>query len=195
MLAFICREIQQRGVGNLKANFRHPASPATPASTQYGLPSATQSGRKLLRSALPFSAHLRGFGAESARSFHLSSAHFSTAAEPKLPAADVRRSSRPVRNVAVIAHVDHGKTSLVDALLRQSRDAEGADAATDKLESMDSNPLEKERGITILSKCTSLVHGGMTYNLVDTPGHADFSGEVSNISGVLSRFYNVYSMY
>jgi GTP-binding protein len=83
-------------------------------------------------------------------------------------------SKKKQRNVAVIAHVDHGKTSLVDCLLKFSKE----DGVTG---SMDSNPLERERGITILAKCTSFRHNDILYNIVDTPGHADFSGEVERI--------------
>jgi GTP-binding protein len=84
-----------------------------------------------------------------------------------------------IRNVAIIAHVDHGKTTLVDALLRQS----GAFRENQKVEAqaMDSNELERERGITILAKCTSIVWQGTRINIVDTPGHADFGGEVERI--------------
>lgn len=80
------------------------------------------------------------------------------------------------RNVAIVAHVDHGKTTLVDALL-SSTDARTA--LNDRV--MDSNDLERERGITILSKVTSMPHGNKTINLVDTPGHSDFSGEVERV--------------
>jgi GTP-binding protein len=84
-----------------------------------------------------------------------------------------------LRNIAIIAHVDHGKTTLVDALLKQS----GAFRQNQKVESqaLDSNDLERERGITILAKCTSIVWGGRRINIVDTPGHADFGGEVERI--------------
>jgi GTP-binding protein len=84
-----------------------------------------------------------------------------------------------IRNVAIIAHVDHGKTTLVDALLRQS----GTFRANQKVDAqaMDSNELERERGITILAKCTSIVWQGTRVNIVDTPGHADFGGEVERI--------------
>lgn len=84
-----------------------------------------------------------------------------------------------IRNVAIIAHVDHGKTTLVDALLKQSN----IFRANEKIEErvMDSNALEKERGITILSKNTSVVHKGVKINIVDTPGHADFGGEVERV--------------
>ncbi len=84
-----------------------------------------------------------------------------------------------LRNIAIIAHVDHGKTSLIDVLLRQSgvfRDNQKVDERA-----MDSNDLERERGITILAKCTSVVWNGMRINIVDTPGHADFGGEVERI--------------
>jgi GTP-binding protein len=84
-----------------------------------------------------------------------------------------------LRNIAIIAHVDHGKTTLVDQMLRQS----GAFRANQQVveRALDSNELERERGITILAKCTSLVWGKTRINIVDTPGHADFGGEVERI--------------
>ncbi|MGH8164926.1 MAG: GTP-binding protein, partial [Rhodanobacteraceae bacterium] len=88
--------------------------------------------------------------------------------------------TRPdIRNVAIIAHVDHGKTTLVDAMLRQS----GVFREGQQVESrvMDSNPLERERGITILAKNTAIWHGDVKFNIVDTPGHADFGGEVERV--------------
>src|SRR6202171_4381968 len=79
-----------------------------------------------------------------------------------------------IRNIAIIAHVDHGKTTLTDALMRQTgMAAEGV--------SMDSNALEKERGITIYSKNTSAFYKGTKINIVDTPGHADFGSEVERV--------------
>ena len=88
--------------------------------------------------------------------------------------------TRPdIRNVAIIAHVDHGKTTLVDAMLRQSGVfREGQHVQT---RVMDSNPLERERGITILAKNTAVRHGDIKFNIVDTPGHADFGGEVERV--------------
>ncbi|MEG9267640.1 translational GTPase TypA [Qipengyuania sp. Mu-71] len=87
--------------------------------------------------------------------------------------------SRDLRNVAIIAHVDHGKTTLVDQLFRQS----GTFRENQRVEerAMDSNDLEKERGITILAKCTSVEWNGTRINIVDTPGHADFGAEVERI--------------
>jgi GTP-binding protein len=84
-----------------------------------------------------------------------------------------------LRNIAIIAHVDHGKTTLVDALLKQA----GAFRLNQKVEAqaMDSNDLERERGITILAKCTSILWQDTRINIVDTPGHADFGGEVERI--------------
>ena len=84
-----------------------------------------------------------------------------------------------IRNIAIIAHVDHGKTTLVDQMLRQA----GAFRLNQQVEErvMDSNPLERERGITILSKNTSVRWHGTKINIVDTPGHADFGGEVERI--------------
>jgi GTP-binding protein len=89
------------------------------------------------------------------------------------------RTRPDIRNVAIIAHVDHGKTTLVDALFRQSGIyREGQHTET---RAMDSNPLEKERGITILAKNTAIEHKGVKFNIVDTPGHADFGGEVERV--------------
>lgn len=84
-----------------------------------------------------------------------------------------------IRNIAIIAHVDHGKTTLVDQMLRQS----GVFRVNQELEDrvMDSNDLEKERGITILSKNTAVEYKGHKINIIDTPGHADFSGEVERV--------------
>lgn len=84
-----------------------------------------------------------------------------------------------LRNVAIIAHVDHGKTTLVDALLKQSSIFRENQQVAERV--MDSNDLERERGITILSKTISLVHDGIRINIVDTPGHADFGGEVERV--------------
>ncbi len=84
-----------------------------------------------------------------------------------------------IRNVAIIAHVDHGKTTLVDALLRQSHVFRENEKVDERV--MDSNDLEKERGITILSKNTAVMHNGIKINIVDTPGHADFGGEVERV--------------
>src|SRR3984885_13582120 len=84
-----------------------------------------------------------------------------------------------IRNVAIIAHVDHGKTTLVDKLLGQSGTLSNRGPAGIRV--MDSNPLEQERGITILAKNTSLNWNGYRINIVDTPGHADFGGEVERV--------------
>src|SRR5665213_532889 len=84
-----------------------------------------------------------------------------------------------LRNIAIIAHVDHGKTTLVDVLLRQSGTFRANQQVMER--ALDSNDLERERGITILAKCTSLEWQGTRINIVDTPGHADFGGEVERI--------------
>lgn len=87
-----------------------------------------------------------------------------------------------IRNIAIIAHVDHGKTTLVDGLLRQSGTFRSNEVVAERV--MDSNDIERERGITILSKNTSVEYGGVTINIVDTPGHADFGGEVERVLGL-----------
>ena len=88
-------------------------------------------------------------------------------------------NNEKIRNVAIIAHVDHGKTTLVDALLKQSHVFRANEQVDERI--MDSNDLEKERGITILSKNTSVMYNGTKINIVDTPGHADFGGEVERV--------------
>jgi len=89
-----------------------------------------------------------------------------------------QKRRKNVRNVAIIAHVDHGKTTLIDALLKQTGAYEFKDGET---AIMDSNPLEKERGITIFSKNASFLYKGVQFNIIDTPGHADFGSEVERI--------------
>ena len=81
-----------------------------------------------------------------------------------------------VRNIAIIAHVDHGKTTLVDELLKQSGVFRENQDVAERV--MDSNDIERERGITILSKNTAVYYKGTKINIIDTPGHADFGGEV-----------------
>ncbi|MBN2767929.1 MAG: GTP-binding protein, partial [Campylobacterales bacterium] len=84
-----------------------------------------------------------------------------------------------IKNIAVIAHVDHGKTTLVDQLLQQSGTFAAHQEFSDRV--MDSNDIEKERGITILSKNTAIIYGDHKINIIDTPGHADFGGEVERV--------------
>jgi GTP-binding protein len=90
---------------------------------------------------------------------------------------------RALRNIAIIAHVDHGKTTLVDQLLRQSGTFAAHQQVAERV--MDSNDLEKERGITILAKNTAVEYNGVHINIVDTPGHADFGGEVERVLGMV----------
>lgn len=91
--------------------------------------------------------------------------------------------SKNIRNIAIIAHVDHGKTTLVDQLLRQSGTFRANQQVDERV--MDSNDLEKERGITILAKNTAIEYEGYHINIVDTPGHADFGGEVERVLGMV----------
>ena len=88
-------------------------------------------------------------------------------------------NNKNIRNIAIIAHVDHGKTTLVDALLKQSHVFRDNEQVAERV--MDSGDIEKERGITILSKNTSVMYNGIKINIVDTPGHADFGGEVERV--------------
>ena len=84
-----------------------------------------------------------------------------------------------LRNIAIVAHVDHGKTTLVDKMLQQTGASKKNQEFTDRV--LDSNDIEKERGITILSKNTAIKYGDVKINVIDTPGHADFGGEVERV--------------
>ena len=84
-----------------------------------------------------------------------------------------------IRNIAIIAHVDHGKTTLIDNMLKQSGTFRDNQAVENRI--MDCNDIERERGITILAKCTSMNYDSIKYNIIDTPGHADFGGEVERV--------------
>ena len=96
--------------------------------------------------------------------------------------------NQKLRNIAIIAHVDHGKTTLVDKLLQQSGTFAEHQQVSERV--MDSNDLEKERGITILSKNTAINYEDHHINIVDTPGHADFGGEVERVLGwLMALFY------
>ena len=86
---------------------------------------------------------------------------------------------KEIRNIAIIAHVDHGKTTLIDSLLQQAGTFRANQSVSERV--MDSNDLEKERGITILAKCTSIKWDDIRINIIDTPGHADFGGEVERV--------------
>ncbi len=97
---------------------------------------------------------------------------------------DIRTDTRnDIRNVAIIAHVDHGKTTLVDGMLRQTNVFRANQQVAERV--LDSNDLERERGITILAKNTGIVYNGVTINIVDTPGHADFGGEVERVMNMV----------
>jgi len=98
-----------------------------------------------------------------------------------------------IRNVAIIAHVDHGKTTLVDGLMRTAGTFRTGEVVAER--AMDSNDIERERGITILSKCTSVTWKGTRINLVDTPGHADFGGEVERVLGMVDAVLLVVDAY
>lgn len=130
----------------------------------------TQMGAALRR-ALPHCAR-------SARRHAPHCAAAPPAARPRLLSAPARppAAAPEIRNVAIVAHVDHGKTTLVDRLLAQC-ELTGASGELDE-RAMDSDAQERERGITIMSKVTSILWRGTRLNIVDTPGHADFGGEV-----------------
>jgi GTP-binding protein len=95
----------------------------------------------------------------------------------------VTQTRDDIRNIAIIAHVDHGKTTLVDGMLKQTKVFRNVDAAGERI--LDSNALERERGITILAKNTAVTWNGIKINIVDTPGHADFGGEVERVMNMV----------
>src|SRR5713101_5854253 len=99
----------------------------------------------------------------------------------------MKNQNEAIRNIAIIAHVDHGKTTLVDAMLKQSGIFRANEEVRERV--LDSNDLERERGITILAKTTGIRYHGIKINIVDTPGHSDFGGEVERalkmVDGVL----------
>ena len=92
-------------------------------------------------------------------------------------------NNEKIRNIAIIAHVDHGKTTMVDCMLKQSGVFRENQVVQERV--LDSNDLEKERGITILSKNIAINYKGYKINVVDTPGHADFGGEVERVLGMV----------
>ena len=102
---------------------------------------------------------------------------------PVRPTQEECRAAGNLRNIAIIAHVDHGKTTLVDGLLRQSGTVRANQPMQER--ALDSGELERERGITILAKCTAIDWHGVRINIVDTPGHADFGGEVERVLGMV----------
>jgi GTP-binding protein len=91
-----------------------------------------------------------------------------------------------IRNIAIIAHVDHGKTTLVDKIIDQAKILDDRKERKDLL--LDNNDLERERGITILSKNVSVMYKGTKINVIDTPGHADFGGEVERVLKMAGKF-------
>ena len=99
--------------------------------------------------------------------------------QPGRKGLKMRTKREDVRNIAIIAHVDHGKTTLVDQLLKQSGTFRANQEVAERV--MDSNDIERERGITILSKNTAINYNGTKINIIDTPGHADFGGEVERV--------------
>ena len=96
---------------------------------------------------------------------------------------DIKMRNEKLRNIAIIAHVDHGKTTMVDCMLKQSGVFRDNEVVQERV--LDSNDLEKERGITILSKNVAINYKGHKINIVDTPGHADFGGEVERVLGMV----------
>ena len=98
-----------------------------------------------------------------------------------------------IRNIAIIAHVDHGKTTLVDAMFKESHVFRSNEKIDERV--MDSNDLEKERGITILSKNTAVMYNDIKINIVDTPGHADFGGEVERVLDMVDSVLLVVDSY
>lgn len=125
---------------------------------------------------------------------------FSSTAEATVETSQSTAASRlapvdRIRNIAIIAHVDHGKTTLVDCLLKQAQALLAADTGDSSIDGtldgerlMDSNALERERGITILSKAASIEYAGHRINIVDTPGHADFGGEVERVLSMVNIY-------
>ena len=100
---------------------------------------------------------------------------------------------KKIRNIAIIAHVDHGKTTLVDKLLQMSGTFRENEEVVECV--MDSNAIERERGITILAKTTSINYNGYRINILDTPGHADFGGEVERIMNMVDGVLLVVDAY
>ena len=98
-----------------------------------------------------------------------------------------------IKNIAIIAHVDHGKTTLVDTLLSSSSTFRSNEQVAER--AMDSNDIERERGITILAKTTAINYKGYKINILDTPGHADFSGEVERIMGMVRTLGSLLDQY
>src|SRR5579872_4263147 len=123
-------------------------------------------------------ASIPAFPAETASRESRSPAPFRSSLRFAQPVRETMRR-QDIRNIAIIAHVDHGKTTLVDCLLRQSGQFRESQLVGECI--LDSNDLERERGITILAKNIALVYKGVKVNIIDTPGHADFGGEVERV--------------
>jgi GTP-binding protein len=175
-------EPNARRLGRAAVSAHGRAAAATTAASRTTLSFSPLSTPQpsILCAALASSA-LRRADALAARAAAPRAAAAAALAEPPAPPAPggAPAPRADVRNIAIIAHVDHGKTTLVDAMLRQAKVFRANQALTERV--MDSNDLERERGITILSKNTAITWGGAKINVIDTPGHADFGGEVERV--------------
>ncbi|KAF8752707.1 hypothetical protein HU200_011892 [Digitaria exilis] len=173
---------------------RRPAPPPTsprPAPACCGSPRAPSTEAPLLRASASLEQEVKEVAGAPAPSaippsllllfpFLLKPCQFNVHSSPDISAGKSSQTTRrDVRNIAIVAHVDHGKTTLVDSMLRQAKVFRDNQVVQERI--MDSNDLERERGITILSKNTSITYKGTKINIIDTPGHSDFGGEVERV--------------